>query len=453
MISRIKILVSTAPFVLCSAPLLAQPFAPLDARSMAMGDTGVASASAGRAALFNPALLTHNPSDSVHIVLPNLGVSVFADPDALDAYQEIEDEAYFDNINGSVTDMENAGNQTEFVNAKNQFTTLARDLDGNLGDLSEQPFRINATAFAAVSLPRQALGISVFAGANASIETSPIVSACDNQLLNDYIEFFEAVNSQAELFLAAQTNPTAGCNDTPIAVQNGFGIDITDPTDELTSQVLVAGVTVGELGVSFSRDFLLFGQDLSIGITPKLQTITSYYAIPTVQQLDDENYDLADDLEDSKQEDNDLNLDIGIATHLTDSLSLGLTLKNLIANRYTTSVSPTTGRAATFDLDTQARLGIAWDAAAGLTLAADLDLTRNSPFFLGEDTQFLGAGVEWDIASTLRLRGGLRTNLADSDDQALTAGIGFNIIAVYFDLGAQFGENNAGGALQMGVTF
>ncbi len=443
------------PLLLCATSAVAQPFATLDARSMAMGDTGVASAQPGTAALFNPALLSYNSDgETIHIILPNLGVSVFADPDALDAYNEIEDEAYIDNIDIAIQGMENPDNQADFIRNKEQFTNNSRSLSSNLNELSEQPFRINAAGFASVAIPTKALGLAVFANVNATIETTPIVTDCDTELLNDYVDFFESVQTEAELYIAASTNPTAGCNDTPIAVQSGASVIITDPSDDLTSEVIVAGVTISELGIAIAHDFRLFGKDVSLGITPKLQTITSYYATPSVQQLDDDNYDLADELEDSENDDSDVNLDIGLATSfLSDSLTVGLTIKNIIANQYETSVSPRTGRAVTFDVDTQARLGVAWDAPAGLTFAADLDLTKNKPFFLGEDTQFLGVGVEWDVASMIRLRGGLRSNLADADDQAITAGLGFNIIAVYFDLGAQFSENNAGGALQVGVQF
>ena len=172
-----------------------------------------------------------------------------------------------------------------------------------------------------------------------------------------------------------------------------------------------------------------------------------------MQDLDNEDYDLADELEDSEKDDNDVNLDLGIATtFLDDRITVGLVVKNLISNQYDTSESAA-GESLSFDVDTQARLGVAWDAPLGLTVAADLDLTKNQPFFLGEDTQFLGAGVEWDVANLVRLRGGVRSNLADSDDQMLTAGVGFNIIAVHFDLAAQFSDNNVGGAFQLGVDF
>ena len=422
---------------------------------MAMGDTGVASAQAGSAALFNPALLsTGKEMDSMHIVIPNLGVAGFADPDAVDAFTDIEDEAYLDRIDDAITAMENAINDSQFVSAKNDFTTNSRDLNSHLNDLSNQPFRLDGSAFGAVSAPGKSLGFSVFATSGITIETSPRVSDCDNQLLDDYLTFFESVNSQAELALAAADpiRNQAGCDDAPIV--NIGDRSINDPTNDLTSDVLVAGVTLTEVGVALSKEIALFGKDVSLGITPKLQSITSYYAVPSVQELDDPNYDLGDELEDSESTDDDFNLDLGLATtFLDDRITLGLVIKNLIANSYKTKPTANTGQYAEFDVDTQARVGIAWDAPMGLTLAADMDLTKNKPYFLGEDTQFLGAGVEWDVASVVRLRGGFRTNMADSDDQAFTAGVGFNIIAVHFDLAAQVGENNAGAALQMGVAF
>ena len=455
---------NTKLFILASAifsstvlpgSVFAQPFTTLDARSMAMGDTGVASAQPGTAGLFNPALLrTGSNMDSIHIIVPNLGVSAFADSDAMDAATDIEDEDYLNAIEDAISAMENSVNDSQFVAAKRDFTTNSRELNGLLDDLSEQPFRLNGAAFAAVSKPGKNLGVSVFVNANATIETSPRISGCDNQLLDDYLTFFESVNSQAELALAAADpiRNQAGCDDAPIV--NIADSSINDPTDDLTSDVLIAGVTLTEVGVALSKEVLIFGKDFSLGITPKLQSITSYYAVPTVQDLENNNYDLGNELEDSETTDQDFNVDLGLATtFLNDRITLGLVFKNLIANSYSTKPSSNSGQTVDFDVDTQTRLGLAWDAPAGLTFAADLDLTKNKPYFLGEDTQFLGAGVEWNLANIVRLRGGLRTNLADSDDQVFTAGVGFNIIAVHFDLAAQVSDNNAGGALQIGMAF
>lgn len=64
----------------------------MEARSDAMGGTGVASAHYGTAALSNPALLTNfGPTDDFSLVLPSVGVQV-ADPDnAVDTADDVKD--------------------------------------------------------------------------------------------------------------------------------------------------------------------------------------------------------------------------------------------------------------------------------------------------------------------------------------------------------------------------
>ena len=52
-------------------------------------------------------------------------------------------------------------------------------------------------------------------------------------------------------------------------------------------------------------------------------------------------------------------------------------------------------------------------------------------------------------------RAGLRNNLSDTKDKALTAGIGLNLLLVHVDVGAYkgFEDNSAGVAVQLGVEF
>lgn len=462
------------PALFLAHPAFSAPFSTIDARSMAMGDTGVASSNPGSAGLFNSALLSNYDDDeNLHIVLPNIGIGIFADPDALDAVTDIEDNGYVDNISDSLDIMNDPVDDQQFLSAKDIFVNNASGFNDDLSKLSEQPFRINTGAFAAVSIPNKFIGVSVFANANAIVETAPIITNCDNEILDGYIDYMGAINTEQDIIDSVISNDpstTVECSNGITSVEmvsitatdpnTGLptAAEITDPTDELTSHVVIAGVTIVELGVALSHEFEIMGQDISFGVTPKLMQITSYYAAPSVQTLDQDDYDLGDELEDSEKDEDDFNLDLGIASNFLadESLTVGLTIKNLLSNSYKTSdfILPdgsTTN--ATFDIDTQVRAGASWAAPLGLTLTADLDLTKNKPYFLGEDTQFLGLGVEWDVLSVIRLRGGYRSNLADSDDKVLTAGVGFNIIAFYVDLGIQASENNAGGALQLGLAF
>ena len=87
-----------------SASVAAAPFNPLDARSSAMGNTGVATASSGAASLYNPALLS-TKDGLVSIIIPNIGVNAFADPDAIDGYTDIDDNDYIGEIGDAVEDI------------------------------------------------------------------------------------------------------------------------------------------------------------------------------------------------------------------------------------------------------------------------------------------------------------------------------------------------------------
>ena len=90
-------LITAAGFA--SPSTLAAPFNSLDARSMAMGDVGVASSKPGSAAIFNPALLSENNYEHrISIIFPNIGVEAFASEDGFNAVQNIVDDVYWESL-------------------------------------------------------------------------------------------------------------------------------------------------------------------------------------------------------------------------------------------------------------------------------------------------------------------------------------------------------------------
>ncbi|CAA0078960.1 Uncharacterised protein [BD1-7 clade bacterium] len=463
------------PLMLSSSTAIAAPFTTLDARSMAMGDTGVASSKPGSAPQFNPALLSnYSNNERVSIILPNIGVAAFADPDAVDSLFNIQDEDYIgnlsdalDSLNTTITNVgngtPNAGQISRFRSDLNDFTRNASGLTSDLNKLSEKPYNVNANAIFSVAIPNSFLGFAVYAGVDSLVlETRPIISACDSQILNNYIDRVDGLANLSDPTNIQQiANPIIeyACGGQPTETFNIIdGNRFNDPTSELQSSVEIAGVGIAELGVSLAHEFSFGDQDVSIGITPKYQQITSTYANPSVQDIDDGTFKLGDALDENRKENSAFNLDIGIAMSFLpdESLTWGLIAKNLVPYTFETATyTPARGpsTSAEYNVNPQVRTGISWAAPLGITLTSDIDLTRNEPYFSGPDTQYWGAGVEFDIFNVLRLRGGYRTNLADSRDQVLTAGMGLNILVVHFDIGAQYSDNNAGAAFQMGIEF
>ncbi len=450
------------PALLCSTPALSAPFTALEARSMAMGETGVASSKGAGAAIFNPALLSGKNSDDLFsIILPNVGGTTFADSDALDAVQDINDDGYLDNITDALDVLnEDDVTQKDFFAAKKTVSENARTVTDKLLELSDEPINIYAGGLFSVSIPNDTLGVAVFANVTAVVELVPVIKDCDQTILNGYIDYFDSLNTPEDIaasYPAVITCPGedgASFDIVTFTPEADDPADIADPTEYLDSEVFLAGVTTTEIGVALSRVFNIANQPISFGVTPKLMTVTSYFALPSLNDIDDEDFEFEDEIEDNKKEEDDFNIDLGVSTlFLQDTLTVGLVIKNALSKTYTTAVT-SNGDVASYKIEPQIRAGVAWHAPLGVTLAADLDLLENDPYFrFGEATQYLGLGAEWDIFSLLRLRGGMRTNLVDGDDTTFTAGVGFNIVAWHFDLAAQIGDSNGGAALQMGFEF
>ena len=449
------------PLLFSSTYAVAGPFVTADARSMAMGDVGVAASAPGTAALYNPALLSSYSEDNnkFSLVLPNVGVSAYADEDTIDSFNDIDDNDYLTRIADAVDGINtaiNASNEGNFDNYKSLFASSTNEFNSKLDAISGEPLNINANAMFALSRQNKGLGVSVYASSNAVVESSLAISPCDTGLLSAIANTVAGADQIADLTGSTDSYTCAATGTTIDFIDSG---ELISPDDKLISAVEFALVATSEVGVSLSHAFNLHGREVSIGITPKVLTVTTQYARPSLQQIDDDQYDLGDELEAHEEEYSDMNLDIGVATKLLDSLTVGVVVKNLIGQSYDTALYTTTFDSApseinkqTIDIDPQIRAGLAWQAG-GLTVAADLDITENKGYLAGNDSQYMAAGLEYNAFNTLRLRAGMRSNLSDSDDTAFSAGVGLNIVAAHIDLGLISSSNNAGASLQFGVEF
>jgi hypothetical protein len=116
----------------------AAPLLPINARGLAMGNTGVASAKMVHAPQYNPALLsTANDTDDFSISFPQLGI-IFSDEDKLiESFDDIANEDYAD---------DGSGNQESIID---HFDTVLTNLDNLLSKGSnsvEQKITILETA-------------------------------------------------------------------------------------------------------------------------------------------------------------------------------------------------------------------------------------------------------------------------------------------------------------------
>jgi hypothetical protein len=101
-----KILLAAA-ITVASMQTNAVPFAPTDARAMAMGGTGVASAKTVRATQFNPSLLSlANDRDDFGLLLPQVGIYVSDENEFIDSADEFVEKDYATLFENSVNDIE-----------------------------------------------------------------------------------------------------------------------------------------------------------------------------------------------------------------------------------------------------------------------------------------------------------------------------------------------------------
>ena len=195
----------------------------------------------------------------------------------------------------------------------------------------------------------------------------------------------------------------------------------------LSNAVLEAiALDITEVGLATS-----FGiGDLSIGLTPKTQSVTSYDYTKRLQDVDTDFGDILDDAGETDHGSN-FNLDLGVAYQFTDSTFAGLSVRNVSKQTFTT-VNGTM-----IELEPQARLGLGYRSDF-FRLGIDVDVTENKAIAFESKTQYAAIGLELNAWDWLQLRLGYRDNLSVTEEKRYTAGLGLHLFgAVGVDVAVQ----------------
>ncbi|ELZ1259589.1 conjugal transfer protein TraF [Vibrio fluvialis] len=345
-----------------------------DARGNAMGNTGVTTSDYLLAPFYNPALTAvYRERDSVGLLVPALGANVRDSDESLST---------IDDLQSSIDQFEAAG-----VGAATQENI--NQLNGYLDDLADdKPFAVSGGAGIAVALPMNAVSLNFFARGYAEI--------------------------LADSSIAANTGNTA--SDVETRYQNSY--------------VNMLAFGYSEYGVAVAKLFTLQGQQIAIGITPKIQELRTYKEVVTVQDFDLSDYDQ------SKTSKNAFNLDIG-AVWLKDNFRAGIAAKDLISQEIKTYDDQSS-----YTLDPQVIVSGGY-VTDFLALAIDWDLTKQKRFKgVDDDTQFLRFGVEGNAWGWAQLRAGYEIDLESTLDNSITAGLGISpgdLVSV--DLAANYAGN------------
>ncbi|MFQ5781235.1 MAG: conjugal transfer protein TraF, partial [Nitrospiria bacterium] len=198
------------------------------------------------------------------------------------------------------------------------------------------------------------------------------------------------------------------------------------------SSLLFKGIAVGEIPITYG---VAVTEGLAIGGNIKYMKARVYNkSINVFDRTFTNALDLAlDDYVDSVN----YGIDIGILYRLGNNLRIGVVGRNLNSPDFDMKkVLPTDPDK--FEETPQVRAGFAIRPVSFITLAADIDLTKNETT-IGNNfkSQTVGGGVEIDLFRFLQLRAGAFKNFAEDDiGLVYTAGLGLNFWLLNFDIGA-----------------
>lgn len=407
-----------------------------EARSDAMGGTGVASASYGSGALINPALLAKaKPDDSVTVILPSIGVQVTDKDDLRNEIDDINDKIdgykdFVDNLTPAQVLLNPAAVVDEFQNA-------AGDLADELQFLKGKTAQAKASAGIAVSIPTDVVSMAFVTKAHAHARVSTSVDQND-------INYLRGI----------QRSDTTALTEAGSAALLGSD----EITRHLNSTASGRAAIVWDYGIALAHQFDVGGIPLSVGVTPKLQKTWVYNYTTSIYDYnsDDWNNDRY------RTDDSGFNVDVGLAADLTENITVGLTGQNLVSRNIDTKdiriENGMTGEVRnykdTYQISPLVTAGVAWQNEL-LTLSADGDLTETKGFKSEKNSQYVGVGAEVRPLSWLAVRAGYRADVKGDDKNVFTGGVGFAPFnKVHVDLMGLVGEDQTWGAgAQLSVTF
>ncbi|HDR2710130.1 TPA: conjugal transfer protein TraF [Enterobacter mori] len=386
-----------------------------EARSDAMGGTGVAAGTYGSGTLINPALLAKaKPDDGITVILPSIGAQISDKDNLRDKIDDISDDvsryrSTLDNIN--LIDLLNP-----LSPASQQVSSAAGDLADQLDSLKGKTASGKAGGGISVSIPNDVLSVAFVAKANARARVSSYIDQGDIDILRGV----EAVPATA----------------------------LTVNPNNLKSKGFGRAAIVSDYGVTVARQFDISGVPVSLGITPKLQKTWLYNYTVSIYNFD------SGDINSSRYRNDDtgFNVDAGLAADFGENWTVGLTGQNLFSRDIDTK--EVDGVRDTYQISPVVTAGAAWHTDL-LTLTADGDLTETKGFKSEDTSQYVGVGAEVTPLSWLAVRAGYRADMKGNDSNVFTGGVGFAPFnTVHVDLMGLYGEDETWGAgAQLSMTF
>lgn len=400
-----------------------------DARSVAMGNTGVSAGIGVNGAMSNPALLMKQKraDEFFHF---RFGVTALA-TDPNESIKKVDDnQDLVDELDADVEALNNSAvNEDCFTDATVACITgtknvaeLSNGVLSLLNDLDEEPVDINGQFDLGFAMPRLDMPLALNASVKGSVSFVPDLSNNDSEILEGYIDVLidDQVTSQE-------------VNDNANITQVGNEIEFDLPDDEFDSTAEGGIIVRTQVSLALAKTFEIKGHAIDFGITPKFSRLRAGDIVQSVNDdTDDEDFD--DQLEASEVTENSITLDIGVM--LKDSVREGVSYGAVIRNLIPESI--TTNNGYEFETTPQFIASALFDKG-WYQLTADAALNKAKVDNLESQNIGLGAELEWKF---LQFRLGVAHDLAIEigSKTQFSAGLGLGFI----DLGASYNGESSG---------
>jgi len=207
-------LLATAIAALTVQSANAAPFMPMDARGLAMGNTGVASAKRAHAPAYNPSLLSQaSEDDDFALLFPQVGADIADEEELIDEAESISDDifpAFEDAIEGAagvsnglddnldtltvrISELETAigtGNAAQIATANSNLQTALNDVDSDLvitqsaisdlttslNSISGNPLSARVGVGSALAIPSKKFAAAISLSGSANISAKVITT-------------------------------------------------------------------------------------------------------------------------------------------------------------------------------------------------------------------------------------------------------------------------------------
>ena len=462
-------LASITALMMGSATALALPFNSFDTRSMGMGGTGVAIGDPSTAPFYNPALLSaSDPSHHSSIEFPIIGARLY-DPDVTSNLSTLSTDINTLNTSLSAVTTSANGTAAQLAQLPANMTTLANDIDKVntlLATLNNKPLQGEFGAATVVSVPNQDFGFAFYADAWGAMGGT--LEYNDGTTLSGLSTSVRAAATALSSASAACARVQAGTGtsaDVTTCIGGANGLvnangAVNFNTNSLASKIHIRGVLIREIGMSISHSFVTNDQEWALGITPKSMQLSLYDA-----KLDANSGGSGSGAtgSDYMTKYSDFNFDLGVAKSYLNGWRTGVVVKNVIPKAYNfMSIAPgaASGSAqqvtGSLNVKPLVRAGVSHENAWS-TVAFDLDLTKNDPAGLENNSQFAALGAELSALGWAQIRAGYRADLINPVRNVTSIGLGISPRVPYFkfhfDLAYAYNANENGASFQFGFNF